>query len=1599
MDDATGVYEITLIVPHNVLLGAVQIVVGSGLVPDSYVDGAPASVANLGHFAYTASNSVRQVQPDGSVRAVGPGIDIIQTTNADQVNAGPEQVIKSVVLKANPLATVVSSDVSRVFIATTHGIDILDALTLSLFNPMGTGITFDANGNIATYDPSGHIDVGGDDLITALTLDNTGSVLYAAGTGVVYVIDVGYGDKTFGQVIARMKINAKSDSGGYISTIALNADSTRLFVGTPGSRLFAGTNDVINGGRDGSTITIFDVDPADFGDKVNGKYFDGGPNGTTYLGSQLLVGLDIWTIAPTSDRLRMVFTTRGSLDTGFNTLTILQNTNQKFLAADETKPLSLKINAQTIGIKKYNDTFGGLTGLPLTEQYRIAGSQYYDLNNHDSTGVAVTGDLQFAFVADYGLTAAFTNDENNDAVVAYNIDVLHDTGSKITVIQDPFGRDGAPKVLGSTTPIPTAFFTDLVIDAAGAKLYALAPGTNTIIVYDLKKLEAQAQNPVNQLNISINPHVVPLDPDLQGFGGTTFGYTLTDPGISIDGGGRGLSVDDTATLVLNGPTSHLDLNSDHPEPLVFDWTINEQLLGSTNDNPADTGWLYVSAEIPGQGLWPNDPGRTRRAITNAGDKADLPPNADGDPGRIFTQKPFIDAAGDLIEGFQPGHAYEVFADGSIKEIKDGSLAPGETRVTFDPVFAHILTAGQNYYWGVEVNGTADRQSATFETKAIKPANASYGIVTLLTDGFELTAANISPTSALAGGGGNTPLKTPQQYIALAQLIVKAEGGGSILEYNKATGQWDNALDPTDTRTGAALLQAGLAVVLISDWTFESTITDSGFAEAAADAIFAALVDLDRQTGYSLLGTSATGTGGNASPIQFIGYNRGATVNSEIVQRFDQYFPGIKDITVTSLNPSATAPYSPNSPASQATLNIPLQQILQGVEAVNQLVQLAAGLGAVTALVAGGITTIVTKNPEFIELGAEVAEDLATLIENLQTLNNAIENLLMVFSLFDVGINPIGFGTGFSDKPVVRWSNEQFADTYYQTGALQSFPTPSATAGGTLATIGLPAVGGKPGDTFTIPVIPTYTFTANGSPGDPSKQNIDANLNQLAGFGHDDFPRGLAGLLSGLPGSSSGVLGLAASTASTTPFGFGAVSQEVLDWYAGTVNPTKQTFYAAPIFRRASDQGLRVTIDGVGLGLGSDKSEEFSSVGWYAVDPLSVAGNGSYTTLGAVPDPNQPQAAFNGPTVKNIQPNGTTLANLKQEGVGTGFFYGPGGGGQAYDPMANSITGINSASLVMFNPDGSVVNPELQPLDTVFNGSFDYGDNQSFLSYLTSAGNPVYSKIYELASGGKSLSAIPGPAGRFPVSYSLPGWSFQGGSGFTIGLQGVTVPGVGNPVVDITGLFVTQLDPKTLGNFILKGLEQTFTTAFSDAFSNETNLKIAAAQAGGDAGMPVDPMATKFGQTGNAFLTVLQTVVQNAYNTFPAIQPQLQGLLDVVNQAQANYKSAANTDPGQYATASGKNALLNDFNNAFAALLNIGLPTAATAKPGTQTVLNNGSGLRPAARRPDRDRDARPRRSDNHRRDTWGQHAAAVHRHDRQQPPGRQQFCAVQHAHP
>ena len=153
---------------------------------------------------------------------------------------------------------------------------------------------------------------------------------------------------------------------------------------------------------------------------------------------------------------------------------------------------------------------------------------------------------------------------------------------------------------------------------------------------------------------------------------------------------------------------------------------------------------------------------------------------------------------------------------------------------------------------------------------------------------------------------------------------------------------------------------------------------------------------------------------------------------------------------------------------------------------------------------------------------------------------------------------------------------------------------------------------------------------------------------------------------------------------------------------------------------------------------------------------------------------------------------TAPASLIQEGVGEGLYFAPDGVGAAYRPAepSNSTAGLDyqATPYLVDGADGhgdqhhlrQYGNPATREhggapttgaVPTVFNGDFSAGLSQSMSTLFDgSSNNPVLDQ------------------GRFPVSYQLPGWSFQGGGGYFDTITNGLLLSLGVSQVDITGLF-------------------------------------------------------------------------------------------------------------------------------------------------------------------------------------------------------------------
>ncbi len=1248
-NESSGTIEV--LVPQTVLLGMSDIIVERQVV-DSATGATQwvrsvgtARVDNKGGYGFVGRQNevgvIDTTRPDEAYAADENGVPI--SIDPDTGLPVPEPLIKSISLVADGgyvgsvLDTVTTKDLSRVFVATNRGISIIDAFTLQQFDA-----------DLSTPGIDSIFISGG---VTALALDPSERYLYAAGNGAVYIIDLLPSSPTFHRV-SEILNDFDTPDMGRINDIAVNADGTRLFITVPYTSLF-GLNGWTSGGRDQGRLVVFNVDERDrpTANQSNSKKW------REAIGS-FEAGLEPYGLTASSDPNRLLVTSRMDLKKGLRTIEITNNNPLGF--AVKMQQINLALNKETVGVRYQ----GGYDYYPSFTT-RMTG-QVFDLDIRNATAVVVAPDLSYAFVADWYVPRMYYI---NDYVLAFEIEDLHNVGSKIGIIKDPFKLQNLPdsgKILGATTPIPMSFLSELALDASGRKLYANFRSIGNVAVYDVEAMEDRANNSSLSYAGPIEWSRLPLD---HNWADLASGTSINLAPIDVERYSRGLSLQQINVLNLIRPSGPVDTDDSSSTPLTFEWEVDTDLLGG-NPNDIYTTRLVVSSQGPGSGLWPDDDWRERPedgALSYLGldfydDPAHLSEDSDTNPSRIVTSPISL----------KIGKKYTVTATTTgLKFTEAGDSGNAKrTIVELDALARKALTAGQLYYWGVYLEQSGQDaniyQSGTF-TSAPVASSTPYSVVTVLTHGFQL-----DPISGLINGG---QFQQPTAFMQMADMIVKAAGGGVVLSYDKKSGQWvdrsvwDGYGTPPSNALAASVIQSGKAVVLVSDWYVESDISDSGFSEAAADALFASLVDLDNQVG-----------GIFASPLHFIGHSRGTVVNSEIIQRLGASGKVTSGIQMTTLDPHDF---------DQKSLEIPLAKLAKAVQDIIHVVQ----AGAVVAGVAVPAT----------------APAAAKLVETLYQYDSKIKWALETADKLGIALD-IPYGD-FKDPNVQVWKNVDFADNYYQTAA----PEPQ--------TSGL-----------------SFTATPNGRPldpeGDPVPGNssapvvfklsetvadIDLNLDTIAGFGFEDF-------LNFFPWADAGV---------------GGAHSRVWQWYAGTISTSILEFGDMPIWRTAGDEGLATEVFGA-IALPNSK---YTDQPWYSSNPYRIVGGNnalSYTNI-----------------------TSALLGDI-HEGITTGWYFSPLGGGVEYRPDRGAET-------KEFSFDNTEVNAPADAVPSVFNGDFENGIRQSLYARLTG-----------------------GDKGRFPFSYELPGWSFHGGEGFTLNTgQVFSVGGISPPNVDLTGLFVFETNPSQL----------------------------------------------------------------------------------------------------------------------------------------------------------------------------------------------------------
>ncbi len=510
-------------------------------------------------------------------------------------------------------------------------------------------------------------------------------------------------------------------------------------------------------------------------------------------------------------------------------------------------------------------------------------------------------------------------------------------GGNIGVIEDPFGT---PKLVAATAGEFLSMPDGIMLSADGKTLYASFSAQNIVRVFDVQKMFTQITKPDNNVPNQFTRNdgkftrleISPLD----GPGGLGVNLpldnTIEQPGLATGRFPQGMALAESNKVTIGfGRTSDAagsvvvnpEAEAGDPTPIIR-WNVE---WSSTPLRDAATSRLFLSVFPEGHGLFDTD-------------------QVDQNGNDLFAHR--------ILTRVQADHT--ITASGDVFQVDLSTIEP-----------IRQLTLGQTYYVGIEVLNSAgqviQRSSREFKLKQKAPTDLTkFSSVTVLTHGFE------------------PPWEKgiPSDFLALGKSIAKAGGGGVTAQYFKPTGEWLIYNDGADGQLNGQILTAsnatlGKSLVLLPDWINESNVSDSGFSEAAADAFFASLVQLNVQLGGKVF----------VSPLHFIAHSRGASVNSEIIQRLGTFFPDLR-VRMTTLDP-----HDFNQPA----LDLPAGKLAEAV--------------------------------------ADAAIDAAVKVKILEEPIKALLTPIVQAGVSTLDASKISYAE-FLDPNAVRWSNVTFADNYYQT---------------------------------------------------------------------------------------------------------------------------------------------------------------------------------------------------------------------------------------------------------------------------------------------------------------------------------------------------------------------------------------------------------------------------------------------------------------------------------------------------------------------------------------------------------------------------------------
>jgi hypothetical protein len=301
--------------------------------------------------------------------------------------------------------------------------------------------------------------------------------------------------------------------------------------------------------------------------------------------------------------------------------------------------------------------------------------------------------------------------------------------------------------------------------------------------------------------------------------------------VATGGSPRGLATSPPDWLDLAGPGA---TSSDLTPTLSWDFDIPDAEIREVN--------LFVSTLPEGEGLLPWD------QVVNLSDSSVLAGRSEQEKRKLLTKAwngyDDLNPNRILTATWNQASGKWTWHDRTIPIVQPTSDSQN-TGTQFTLPDERTLTVGQTYYWAVEAQSTDGRRNIDFgQFKTSSPpfvtSSKTFSSVTVLTHGFEAFSQVVERG-------------IPSSIYDMADSIARAGGEGLILRYNREEGDWTPVNKYGQKQTIQDLsTYYGKPLVLLPDWAqnLESVLPNSGFSEAAADAFFASLVQLDQSGGQS-----------------------------------------------------------------------------------------------------------------------------------------------------------------------------------------------------------------------------------------------------------------------------------------------------------------------------------------------------------------------------------------------------------------------------------------------------------------------------------------------------------------------------------------------------------------------------------------------------------------------------------------------------------------------------------------------------------------------------------------------------------------------------